>query len=179
MSRWMAAILVLGLVGAAPSVARADAPLKVSVDRTSVSTRLGHTFVIRSKISNRASVPARALIAHLNVLSLNGDVYVDPEDWSSHRTRYLTPIPPHSSTTVTWKLDAVNAGDIGVYVAALPRAGAGIAPTTGPLVRVTIAHRRTLNSGGVVPLALGIPALLATLAVAVRFKRRGRTTAIG
>ena len=144
----------------------------MSSDRAAVATQLGHAFVIRSTISNSAASPAAGLIAHLNVLSLRGDVYVDPEDWSSQRTRYLPPIPAHGSTTLTWKLDAVNAGDVGVYVAVLPGARAAAEPTAGPVVRVTIADRRTLDAGGILPLALGIPALLGLLALAVRLARR-------
>jgi hypothetical protein len=166
--RWLVAIvLVASLAGAAPAGAR----LNVSVDRTAVKTKLGRTFVIRSKITNRAPAPATGLVAHLNVLSLDGHVYVDPEDWSSHRTRYLPPIPTRGSTALVWKLEAVNDGQIGVYVAVLPRAGAGAKPATGPLVRVTIARRDTLNAGGILPLALGIPALLGLVAVALRARR--------
>ncbi len=172
--RRLASILaVAAIVGLAPAAGRAaEPPIGVAVDRTLVTTRLGHTFVIRSRIANRAPVPARAFIAHLNVLSLDGKTYVDPEDWSSHRTRYLKPIPARGSTTLTWKLDAVNAGEIGVYVAVLPRTGAGVQPATGPLVRVAIASRKTLNAGGILPLALGVPALLGVLAVALKARRR-------
>ena len=178
--RWPVAIcLVVALAAAAPAIAEAGPRLGVSVDRLTVRTKLGHTFVIRSRISNPGSTPTPPLIAHLNILSLNGDVYVDPEDWSSHRTRYLPPIPPHGSTALRWKLDAVNAGGIGVYLAAMPRSGSGTVPTAGPLVRVAIAHRRTLNSGGILPLALGIPAFLLILAAAVRRSRSSRTRAYG
>ena len=170
--RWTAAVLVVVTMVAAASAAKAEPRLGVTVDRASVRTKLGHTFVIRSRVTNRGPTPAPDLIAHLNVLSLNGDVYVDPEDWSSHRTRYLRPLPPHGSTTLRWKLDAVNAGDIGVYVAVLPRTGLAPVPTAGPLVRVAIAHRRTLNAGGILPLALGVPALLGVLAVALSQARR-------
>jgi hypothetical protein len=37
---------------------------------------------------------------------------------------------------------------------------------------VEIADRRTLDSGGILPLALGIPALLALVLVGVRVRRR-------
>ena len=109
-------------------------------------------------------------IAHLNVLSLRRGVYVDPEDWSSDRTRYLAPIGAGRSIALTWNLQAVNAGTIGVYVAAVERGS--VRPATSPTVRVSIAQRRTLNSDGIVPLALGIPALLGGLAVRVRTRRR-------
>jgi hypothetical protein len=98
--------------------------LTVAVDRTTISTSIGKTFALRATIANRSSAPANDLIVHLNVLSPDGDVYVDPEDWSSNRTRYLAPIPAGRSATVSWKLQAVNSGRIGVYVAVLPHGGA-------------------------------------------------------
>ena len=148
------------------------AVVRSSIDRTAITTRLGHTFVFDSTIANPGAPPARGLVAHLNVVDLRGDVYVDPEDWSSHRTRYLAPIPPGGSITLTWPMQAVNAGKIGVYVAVLPRSGAPGADD-GRAVRVPIVDRKTLNSGGILPLALGIPALLGLLALGVRV-RRGR-----
>jgi hypothetical protein len=144
----------------------------VMVDRTSVSTTLGHKFVFRSTISNTSDAPIGNLVAHLNVLSLRRGVYVDPEDWSSQRTRYLASIPAGGSVTLTWKMQAVNSGSIGVYVAVLPASGAPRPPTTGPTVHVSIARRQTLNSGGILPLALGIPVFLGALSLGLRLRRR-------
>jgi hypothetical protein len=146
--------------------------VSVDVDRTAISTALGRKIVFRSTIANHGTTPIRGLIAHLNVLSLRNGVYIDPEDWSSHRTRYLAPIPVGGSVTLTWKLQAVNAGSIGVYVAVLRRSGAARPPITGPTLHVSIAQRKTLNARGVLPLALGIPALLGALALANRARRR-------
>jgi hypothetical protein len=146
--------------------------VSVNVDRTAISTALGHKFVFRSTIANHGTAPVRGLIAHLNVLSLRNGVYIDPEDWSSHRTRYLAPIPVGGSVTLTWKLQAVNTGSIGVYVAVLRQSGVAQPPITGPTVHVSIAKRTTLNSGGVLPLALGIPALLGALTFTIRTRRR-------
>ena len=168
MKRIALAVAALLLVGA-PAAAAAD-PLTVSSDRTQVSTRLGRTFEFHSTIANHGSEPAAGLIAHLNVLSLRNGVYVDPEDWSSRRTRYLAPIPAGGSTTLTWRIKAVNAGSIGVYVAVLSRSGP-VPPMTGPTLRIAIAERRTLNSGGIVPLALGRPALLGLVLLVVRIGR--------
>jgi hypothetical protein len=162
----VAALALAGTATAGSSV------VSVNVDRTAISTALGHKFVFRSTIANNDTTPARGLIAHLNVVSLHNGVYIDPEDWSSHRTRYLAPIPIGGSVTLTWTLQAVNAGSIGVYVAVLRQSGAAQPPITGPTVHVSIAERKTLNSGGVLPLALGIPALLGALTLTVRARRR-------
>jgi len=167
---------LLGLAAAAfalAGVAQAGTnDLSVSVDRTTVPTSLGQKLVLRSTIANRGASPARGLVAHLNVLSLRPGVYVDPEDWSSRRTRYLAPVPSGGSITLAWKLQAVTAGSIGVYVAVLPQSGAATPPITSPTVHVSIAERKTLNSGGVLPLVLGIPALLAGLTLVLKARRR-------
>jgi hypothetical protein len=177
MSRRRAAGAVLvALVAALPMTAAAHAAngaaaLSVTVDRTGISTELGHEFGFRSTITNRGATAASGLIAHLNVLSLRDGVYVDPEDWSSQRTYYLGAIAPGASTTIRWRMQAVNGGSFGVYVAVLPESDIARPPTTGSTIRVAVAERRTLNSGGIVPLALGIPALLGLLTLGSRLRR--------
>ncbi len=150
----------------------AASAVSITVDHTTIKTAIGHKFSFRSTITNHSSAPAANLIAHLNVLSLRDGTYVDPEDWSSHRTRYLTPISPAGSTTIVWKMQAVNSGDFGVYVAVLPRSGAAKPPVASPTVHVEVAKRNTLDSGGILPLALGIPAALGLLMLGLRFRRR-------
>lgn len=168
------AIVVAQLFDA--SVARAAASaaaVSVTVDRTRIATALGRKLVFRSTITNRSRLPASGLIAHLNVLSLHSGVYVDPEDWSSERTRYLRTIPAGGSATTTWRMQAVNGGAFGVYVAVLHESGRAFPPATGPTIRLVVAERKTLNSGGIVPLALGVPTLLGVVAFAIRLRRRG------
>jgi hypothetical protein len=160
---------VVLLLAAAPAAQAAG--LLVSNDRTAIATKIGHKFAFHSTIRNTGTAPVGDLVAHLNVVDLSGHTYVDPEDWSSRRTRYLAPIPAGGSTTVSWPMSAVNSGTIGVYVAVLPRSGAPVRPATGPTLRVRIKDRKTLNSGGILPLALGIPALLGLVALGVRVRR--------
>jgi hypothetical protein len=142
----------------------------VELDRTQISARLGQHFTFTTTIQNDNAQTEDDLVAHLNVLSSDPGTYVDPEDWSAHRTRYLSPLAPHEVRRVTWTVTAVNSGSITIYVAVLPRHGAGQVAVSPPL-RVEIAKRRTLNSGGVLPLALGIPALLGLTALGIRARR--------
>jgi hypothetical protein len=151
----------------------ATAPVSVTVERTRISTALGRRFEFRSTVSNRSSRPARGLIAHLNVLSLRNGIYVDPEDWSSQRTRYLGTLQPDTSRTITWRMQAVNHGTFGVYVAVLNETGSARPPTTAPTIRLAVAERQTLNAGGIVPLAAGMPAFLGLLTVGFWLRRRG------
>jgi hypothetical protein len=164
--------LIVATLVALAAAAPAQAAVSITNDRTAITTKLGHKFTFRSRIENRSATAAGNLVAHLNVVDLTGHTYVDPEDWSSHRTRYLTPIPPGRSTTVMWPMNAVNAGTIGLYIAVLPRSGTPVRPVTSPTLRLRIRDRRTLNSGGILPLALGIPGAIGLLALGVRSSRR-------
>jgi hypothetical protein len=152
-------------------VAAGPSALAVHVDRLQIETKLGKTFEFRSTIRNGGSTTATGMIAHLNVLSFSSSVYVDPEDWSSNRTRYLAAIPAGGSVTIHWRVEAVNAGRFAAYVAVL---SADRAPVAGPDVHVRVTERRTLDSGGILPLALGVPALLGLSGLGIRM-RRGRS----
>jgi hypothetical protein len=169
MKRLIPLVLVVAAV-LAPS-ASAATPLSVRLDRTAVSTRIGEKFHFSTTVRNLESQPAAGVVAHLNIVSLDPSVYVDPEDWSSHRTRYFGTLAAGEPRHTEWTVQAVNSGHFVVYVAVVDRNGTGSVTASNPLA-TTVAQKRRLNSGGVVPLALGIPALLALGFLAVRRRRR-------
>jgi hypothetical protein len=178
----LALAALLAAVPVATSTATATAatpaasnPVGVSLSRTSTSVGIGDSFGFTSTVTNQGSAPVSGLVAHLNVLSFTHGVYVDPEDWSSNRTRYLDPIPPGHSTTVHWTVKAVNGGDFGIYVAALGTPAAGTSPTEPTVSPALVAHvteQKNVNPQGVLPLALGIPAIVAAAMGAVRLRAR-------
>jgi ABC-2 type transport system permease protein len=146
--------LVFGALIAAPAQA-----VTLGLDQRQVTTKIGRHFTFVSTVANTGTATESGLVAHLNVLSDDPGVYVDPEDWSSNRTRYLPTLAPHQTLRLTWTIQAVNSGQFAVYVAVLPRHGAGAVVTSAPL-RVSVEQRQTLNAGGVLPLVLSIPAAL-------------------
>jgi len=164
-------ILLVALAAAAPAHALAASPVSVKIDQTSVSTKIGHRFHFSTSIRNTGSQPVPGVVAHLNIMSLDPSVYVDPEDWSSSRTRYLGALEAHGSRRIDWTVQAVNSGRFVVYVAVADRNGAGTITASAPLL-THVAQRRTLNSGGVMPLALGMPAGLALILLVLRRRRR-------
>lgn len=177
----LVALLAVVLVATSTATAAAPAastPVSVSLSRSSTSVGIGNSFSFTSAITNQSSAPVSGLVAHLNVLSFTHGVYVDPEDWSSNRTRYLDSIPPGHSTTVSWTVKAVNGGDFGIYVATLgtPRASPAPAePTVSPALVAHVTEQRNVNPQGVLPLALGIPAVVAAAMGAVRLRARRGT----
>lgn len=167
------AAVAASLAVAAPAGAAVDM-VTVQLDRQEVATRLGERFTFMSTITNRSTSPSPPLIAHLNVLSLRDGVYVDPEDWSSQRTWYLGSLAAGASRTITWRIQAVNTGSFATYVAVLAQDTPTAAPVTGPAVELRVAGRRTINSDGILPLALGIPILIGVVTAGARlYRRRG------
>lgn len=168
MTRCAIVAVVAAAVAAAvsPAATAATAAPRISLDRGSVAVRLGTTFAFSSTLSAGATATG-PVVAHLNVVSLDPATYVDPEDWSTHRTRYLGAVAAGESASVRWSVKAVSSGPIAIYVTAVPADGTGPI-AVGPPLHVQVADRRTLNSGGVVPLALAVPAVLAVVAVVTR-----------
>ena len=177
MIRRLAPLLAIAAsLALAPGAYAADGTSEITVtaDRTKIAVPLGGKFAFRATITNRGSSTARGLIAHLNVLDLTGNTYVDPEDWSTSRTKYLDPIPAGGSTTITFRGQAVNDGSLGLYVAVLDRKGSPLPPAVASTIRMEVTARRTLNAGGVVPLTLGVPGFLVLLTLGISLSRRFR-----
>jgi len=148
---------------ATPAIAAPE----VSMSRVQVSTRIGADFRFTATISNRGPGTLSGLVAHLDVVSRDPAVYVDPEDWSSERTRYLPPVLPGASIDVPWTVTAVNSGRFAVYAVVL---GAG-RPLAGSALDTRVAERLSIDAGGVLPLAIGLPGLLGLALLGVRARR--------
>jgi hypothetical protein len=176
-------LLIIGLlVGAltwlaAPALATGPASLQVVAEPAQVETVLGGRFTITTEITNTGAASSGEILAHLNVASIEGSVYVDPEDWSSDRSQELS-LQPGESQKLSWELQAVNPGHFAAYVAVVPF-GSTVAGNEdlmiSPLVNIAVASRSTLTAQGALPVVITVPLLLGVAAagVFVRARRRG------
>lgn len=149
--------------------------LTVTVSKSEVSTLTGDVFTFTSEITNEGSESTPRLIANLAFVAVDGETYVDPEDWSPQRTLSLPPIAAGASATQTWTVKTVLNGDVAVYVAVLPAPPAlspGEPLVVSPAIQVHVREHRALNPGGVLPTVLGVPALLALAFAGLRVVRR-------
>jgi hypothetical protein len=156
------AVLATTFAGASPAIA--DEP--ITFDRTDVSVGVGDRFTLTSTLR----VASGSMIAHLNVVSLTSDVYVDPEDWSSNRTQS---VPLTSPGRLTWPIQAVNAGTFDIYVVLITTAPTAV---TQPLlvsapVRVSVANRSTINAAGALPVVVAMPVLIGAFFGLLRWRR--------
>jgi hypothetical protein len=147
------------------------AGLEVTLDQATIVTSVGRVLTIESRIVNHSSAPTGRMVAHLNVASVDG-TYVDLEDWSADVTQLVEPIEPAADATLTWDLQAVNAGSFHVYVVLLPDSGP---LTASQSARVSVVQKRTLSAGGALPVAIVVPVLVGLAAGALRYRVRRRT----
>lgn len=171
------ALLAIGLASAAPVVAARQtqarpSPITVELDKSLITAGPGEKIIFKSTVLNTGDEPISGLIAHVNILSSDPDVYVDPEDWSPRRTQFLEELSPGDDAVLTWDVQAVTAGPLVLYVAVTQPESNAMA-VSGPLL-MTVGGRRVVDSGGVFPLVVGMPAAVLTLIglAGVRSRRR-------
>ena len=170
-------MLLAGVLSGLPAAALAD-PLNVQVvaQPPTVSTVLGGRFMITTEVKNAGSAPTGQILAHLNVASIAGDVYVDPEDWSQNRSQQLS-LKPGESRKLTWEIQAVNSGRFATYVVVVPfgDSATGNEPVkVSQMVTVDVAQRSTLSAGGALPVVIVVPVLIGLAAAAALFRIRRR-----
>jgi hypothetical protein len=179
-----AALFVVLLVAAvsrgAPAFAQENAPtsdLRVTVSKSEVSAMTGDTFTVTSEVTNTGSKVTPPLIANLDFVALDQSTYIDPEDWSPQRTLTVDPVAAGSSATQSWTIKPVLAGNVAAYVVILPTSPT--LTTAGPLVSspaiyLHVEEHRALNPGGVLPVVLAVPGVLALAFAGLRIARSRR-----
>jgi hypothetical protein len=182
-----AAVLTLCLLGFAGPAAAAPAgvveiPLQISIDKSDGVVRAGTPVEFKTVVANPGAEPSRPIIVAMNIINLDkqGEV-VDPEDWSPQRTQYVEPLTPGQTATLSWRINAILDGDFMVYIVAIP-APSGREETSQPVassgIHLTVTPYTKLNPGGVLPYAIGGPALVA-VGIFILYRIRRRQTDAG
>jgi hypothetical protein len=161
-----------------PAGATERLSVQVTAEPARIDTVLGGRFMITTELTNTGSSPTGEILAHLNVASIEGSGYVDPEDGSAERRQQLS-LEPGESENLSWELQAVNAGHFAAYVVVVPF-GSQVAGNEelliSPLVNIAVASRSTLTAQGALPIVISIPLLLGLAAAGVFFGARRRSS---
>lgn len=167
-------LAAVSAAGHAPAAAQAGPdPIVVELDQRELDVGPGEKLSFVSTVRNEGSTMLEGYVAHLNVLTTDEDVYVDPEDWSPERTQYLEPLPAGRSAELSWSVQAVTSGPLILYVSVTsPDTDAVV--SSGPL-ELTVHGQRVVDSAGVAPVVLWTPAgVLLLLGAAIARRRRHR-----
>ncbi len=163
--------------------------LGVSIDMDYKVVKAGDAIRYRTVVTNHGSEPTPPLIVAMNIINLKGYSHkerykpgeaadpVDPEDWSPQRTQYSESLPPGQSTTHSWRVNAILDGNYMVYMVVIPKPDrpedtSQVVASSG--IHLTVKPFTKLNPGGVLPYAIGGPALLGVVIFLLYWRRRRR-----
>lgn len=166
-------VLVPGVAapaGAAASQASGEWNLTVELDKSTATAGPGDRLEFVSTITNSGDEPQRDLVAHLNILTTDPDVYVDPEDWSPRRTQYVDELGAGEETALSWDVQAVTSGPLILFVS-VTGTGSDQVTSSGPL-DMTVGGQRVVDATQVAPLVVWVPAAVLALVAATLVRRR-------
>jgi hypothetical protein len=151
------------------------ADLRIAMSVGELEALTGDTLTFTSTITNAGSTASPTLIVSLNFVAVDHSTYVDPEDWSSARTTTVPPLAAGASATSTWTVTTVTKGDVDAFVVALPDTGQATAAEpliASPAVHLHVNEQRKLNPGGVLPVVIAVPGLIAAAFAGLQVSRR-------
>lgn len=162
-------ISTLGLVTSSGAEALED--LNVAVEPRSHSVILGETFTVQITVTNDGDEATEPLVLHIDITDPQKPTSVDPEDWTSTLSRTIGVVNAGRSLTVDWELQPIAGGDFAVYAVALSAGAETLSPSN--VLSVSVQDQRSLNPGGILPVAIGAPLVVAgLLLLQMRFARR-------
>ena len=123
------------------------------------SPQMGDRLRYRSTIRNIGETSAQGVVAWLGLVQVDPGLEqpVDLEDWSAHKAITVPVLAPGQSITTDWPMRLIASGHYRVVVTAAAGSGT-LAPS--PFVDVAVRQKAVVESSRVLPVALGVPALL-------------------
>lgn len=172
------ALVAVGLTALFASAAPIDADqpvdaLAVVIEPTSQAVVLGDGIGLTVSVTNTSDRPSADLVVHLDITDPSSSSSVDPEDWTSTLSRPLGVLEPGATGTVDWTIRPISPGTFSVYAVAISSDTTDL--TASGILTVDVADQRSLNPGGILPVAIGMPVLVGALLIARMLAARRAT----
>lgn len=159
----LAAILLTMGVALSASAASAES-LSVGLrpgGANPAAPQMGDNLSFHTAIRNDGSAPVEGLIAWISLVQIDKgkEQPVDLEDWSAHKAVTATSLAPGQTLETDWPMRLIQAGKYRVVVSAVGRDSAGL--VASPFADFTVRQKPVVESRRVLPVALGLPLLIA------------------
>ena len=121
--------------------------------------QMGDHVLYRSMIRNAGAAPVQGVTAWVSLVQVDPgqEQPVDLEDWSAHKAVTMPSLEPGQTIATDWPVRLIASGHYRVVVSAAAGDGA-LSPS--PFVNLTVRQKPVVESSRVLPVALGVPALL-------------------
>ena len=148
---------------AQPSAREASPSLQVDLEAAPAnpaSPRMGDRLSYRTSIRNVGAAPVEGIVAWLGLVQVDRgkEQPVDLEDWSAHKAVTIASLAPGQAAQTDWPMRLIAAGHYRVVVSAASSGGGPLTPS--PFVDLAVRAKPVVESRRVLPVALGVPALL-------------------
>jgi hypothetical protein len=165
-------IVAAGLIASFSSVSAA--PLTVDLMPAAdnpPAPQMGDNLKFNSAIRNDGATPLDGLIAWILLLEVDKgkEQPIDLEDWSAHKAVTIPRLMPGGTVRTEWPMRLIQSGDYRVAIGVAGRDGSALTPS--PLADFTVRQKPVVESQRVLPIAIGVPALLG-LSILFGLRRR-------
>lgn len=174
MKRWtmMLALLLAGLLG--PGVASAAAPVEMTLTadaKNPAQPKMGDWMKFHTVVRNTGAETLASVVVWLSLVEVTpgSEQPVDLEDWSAHKAVVRATLAPGEAFNVDWPLRLIQAGDYRVAISAAERTASAL--SASPFADIHVQRIPTVESARILPVALGVPLLIAGFA-GWRLRRR-------
>jgi hypothetical protein len=153
------------------------APLSITISAAPANQpapRMGDRLSFHTVIRNDGATPADGVIAWISLIEVDEgkEQPVDLEDWSAHKAVTVRSLPPGGTLETEWPMRLIQAGHYRVVVSAATRTATELAAS--PFADFSVIQKPVVESQRVLPVAVGIPALIGVVMVwRHRRQRRG------
>jgi hypothetical protein len=150
----------LAFTAAAASAGTLSVDLRPATDNPA-APQMGDRLLFRSVLRNQGSAPVNGAIVWISLIriDLGNEQPVDLEDWSAQKAVTAPSLPVGGTIRAEWPMRLIQAGTYRLMVAAGSRDGGTMA--FGPFAEFTVREKAVVESGRVLPVALGFPLLIA------------------
>jgi hypothetical protein len=168
--RLMPLMLALTLTLAAAVASAADLSVDLAPDPNNPpSPRMGDNLSFHSVIRNTGATAVDGIIAWLSLVQIDPgrEQPVDLEDWSAHKAVTATALTSGQTLEADWPLRLIQAGTYRIVVSVASRESGDL--VASPFADFTVRERPVVESERVLPVAIGLPLLIAA---ALLWRRR-------
>jgi hypothetical protein len=129
--------------------------------RNPTSPQMGDNLAFHTVIRNTGAQAVDGVIAWISLVQIDKgkEQPIDLEDWSAHKAVTAASLPPGQTLATDWPMRLIQAGNYRVVVSAVSRDGTRL--VASPFADFTVRQKPVVESQRVLPVALGVPLLLA------------------
>jgi hypothetical protein len=129
--------------------------------RNPTSPQMGDNLAFHTVIRNTGAQAVDGVIAWISLVQIDKgkEQPINLEDWSAHKAVTAASLPPGQTLATDWPMRLIQAGNYRVVVSAVSRDGTRL--VASPFADFTVRQKPVVESQRVLPVALGVPLLLA------------------